>query len=168
MYTAQPISRKEIQTYVGEMREALNLENKEYFPILDFLELIIPQLFKDFDYEILEDSEMPREYGVTLIEDGKIFYRESVYVNALKGVGRDRFTIAHELGHYFLHRDGKVSLARSERKVKAYEDPEWQANEFASELLAPLSLIKGLNADEISERFGVSKEMAKIQLSKIK
>jgi Zn-dependent peptidase ImmA (M78 family) len=50
---------------------------------------------------------------------------------------RDRFTIAHELGHYFLHylhpgRKSPLTFGRGQRNVA-----ETQANVFASSLLMP-------------------------------
>jgi len=50
---------------------------------------------------------------------------------------RDRFTIAHELGHYFLHylyeeRSNEAAFGRGERNVV-----ETQANVFAASLLMP-------------------------------
>lgn len=81
---------------------------------------------------------------------GRISYGdspESLHVNApgdftiflpkLTSSRRDRFTIAHELGHYFLHfvhprREPPASFGRGERNTA-----ETQANVFASSLLMP-------------------------------
>jgi hypothetical protein len=63
--------------------------------------------------------------------------------------GRFRFTLAHELGHWVLHRfdvapKEQGSLFRDEgtghilcRKATRYEQREWQANQFAACLLMP-------------------------------
>lgn len=73
--------------------------------------------------------------------------RESLHVNGpgdftiflphMTSSRRDRFTIAHELGHYFLHylypkRTAAASFGRGERNIV-----ETQANVFASSLLMP-------------------------------
>ena len=47
---------------------------------------------------------------------------------------------------------------------KAYEDPEWQANCFAGELLVPKRLVKNLSVEEIVEQCKVTQAMASIQL----
>lgn len=78
--------------------------------------------------------------------------RESLHVNEIgdftiflphmTSSRRDQFTIAHELGHYFLHylhpkREAAASFGRGERNVV-----ETQANVFASALLMPAEQFK--------------------------
>ncbi|WP_030527731.1 ImmA/IrrE family metallo-endopeptidase [Phycicoccus jejuensis] len=60
-----------------------------------------------------------------------------IYLPRLTSSRRDRFTIAHELGHYFLHylhpgSETAASFGRGERNPV-----ETQANVFASSLLMP-------------------------------
>lgn len=58
---------------------------------------------------------------------------------------RQRFTIAHELGHYFLHADGASSFIDQSDKIYfrdsvsacGTDTQEVQANRFAAELLMP-------------------------------
>jgi Zn-dependent peptidase ImmA (M78 family) len=88
--------------------------------------------------------------------------REDVYEGAVKGNPRDRFTLCHELGHYLLHQPQQISFARG--AVPKYCDPEWQANTFAGELMAPSNLIQNMTVDEIAEQCGISKTAASIQL----
>ena len=45
-------------------------------------------------------------------------------------------------------------------------DPEWQANTFAAELMAPYKLIRGLSVEEIMEKCGMSFTAASIQYKK--
>jgi Zn-dependent peptidase ImmA (M78 family) len=74
-----------------------------------------------------------------------------VFVNAADPVQRRRFTAAHELGHFVLHRDlmaGKGSLGDSPATVIEVEDDtaaemERQANRFAAELLMPATVCRG-------------------------
>jgi hypothetical protein len=58
---------------------------------------------------------------------------------AIREAGRKRFTIAHEIGHFILHREQQISCSSSdiERWGSDREDPERQADNFASELLLP-------------------------------
>ena len=51
---------------------------------------------------------------------------------------------------------------------KPYEDPEWQANCFAGELLVPKRLVKNLSVEEVVEQCKVTKAMASIQLRQYK
>ena len=65
-----------------------------------------------------------------------------LYNNAVKPLGRIRFTQAHELGHYILHRQQKESFQCSEQDMLDWSDEERsieaQADQFASYLLMPL------------------------------
>ena len=89
-----------------------------------------------------------------------------MYLRAVSGEGRDRLTIAHEVGHLFLHDNDSIALCRLDpsEKLKPYEDPEWQANAFAGELLASSYLISEMTGGEVSKRCGVSASAAAIQL----
>jgi hypothetical protein len=66
-----------------------------------------------------------------------------VYNNALASRGRINFTLAHEFGHYLLHRtDHPNGIRCGEQDVvrwdSAYAQIEQQANQFAATLLMPL------------------------------
>jgi hypothetical protein len=66
-----------------------------------------------------------------------------VYNNALASPGRINFTLAHEFGHYLLHRaDHPKGIRCGEQDVvrwdSAYGQIEYQANRFAANLLMPL------------------------------
>lgn len=97
----------------------------------------------------------------TNTSENVMYIREDVYKRAVKGNPRDRFTLCHEIGHYFLHRPETISNARGE--VPRYCDPEWQADAFAGELMAPRNLIKGMTSKEIAEECGMSMTAADIQ-----
>jgi hypothetical protein len=80
---------------------------------------------------------------------------------------RDRFTVAHELGHYFLHADQGAT------PIVAYRSGstriEWEANWFAAGLLMPKNEFKkilarmGEDLFSIARHFGVSQEAAKVR-----
>jgi Zn-dependent peptidase ImmA (M78 family) len=69
--------------------------------------------------------------------------RVVVGVNALHAKTRQRFTVAHELGHFLLHRGDLFVdknyrvLHRDARSSEAIDQQEIQANRFAAELLMP-------------------------------
>lgn len=163
-YKANPLSRKNIQNMTNCLRNFLKISLEEEFPVLEFLEKIIP-LF-DYTMEICEQNEMQKEYALTLPEEKILKLREDVYIGATEGNPRDLFTIAHEIGHIFLHDSKSIALARSDYKVKKFEDPEWQANTFAAELLVPSNVIKGKTIEEIIKTYKCSRKVAEIQLSK--
>ena len=79
-------------------------------------------------------------------------------VNAHHSPNRQRFTIAHELGHYFLHNDilrqgahvdtVVTMLQRDQNAALGTTNIEIEANQFAAELLMPKHLIDDyLNAE---------------------
>lgn len=146
-YVAEPISRKKIRVITNIVRDTFDLKDERYFPVVEFLEMGLSEIDDDFNYEIESFQKMGGRHGVTYPEKSLIVLREDVYENAVEGVPRDRFTIAHEIGHYLMHRPEKIAFARknSEEKLAAYLDPEWQANTFAGELLAPPHIIKNLS-----------------------
>lgn len=156
-----PMSRKNLREFVQEFRELFGLENELYFPIVRFIEWVLPLL--GFDYEIVAANEMGNAYGVTHTGMKVMKIREDVYDKAVEGNPRHRFTLAHELGHFLLHTPDRVSFARGE--VPAYMNPEWQANVFAGELLAPCNLVNGMSIQEISDKCGMSYTAARIQYS---
>jgi len=62
-----------------------------------------------------------------------------VGVNAQHHVNRQRFTIAHEIAHYILHRDPKKEFVDETfaRRSSGGDKVEREADEFAAELLMP-------------------------------
>lgn len=92
----------------------------------------------------------------------------SVYEGAVDGVGKDRMTIAHEIGHLLLHQAVSFAKQYENDPIKTYENSEWQADVFAGELLAPIRLIGGKGLLEIAEDFGVSPSAANAQLNALK
>jgi Zn-dependent peptidase ImmA (M78 family) len=73
-------------------------------------------------------------------------------VNARQHPNRQRFTTAHELGHFLLHvrsgvhvdstSNGPLVLLRSEVSSEGTDPEEVEANAFASEVLMPASLFE--------------------------
>ena len=104
---------------------------------------------------------MEDTYGTTNTASNIMRIREDVYEGAVAGNPRDRFTLCHELGHFLLHQPKYVSYARGD--IPVYCQPEWQANTFAAELMAPYHLVRDMSADEISRECGMSKKAADIQ-----
>lgn len=87
---------------------------------------------------------------------------------------RDRFTVAHELGHYVLHYlwPRKKNALRSDRVVayrKGSDRIEWEANWFAAALLMPSETFKaayaqlGGDLSALSRQFGVSSRAAEVR-----
>jgi Zn-dependent peptidase ImmA (M78 family) len=106
----------------------------------------------------LDYMDLEREYGEGVL--GAInFEKKTVYVNtALDPVendsaeGRHNFTIAHEVGHWQLHRhefllpenlrDNGPRPSILCRTAQKKEPREWQADQFASYLLMPRPMVQ--------------------------
>ena len=137
----KPTSRQEIWTFVRGIRRALGVENDLYFDIIWFIERILPEVFSGFILEICPQEEMGELHGKTVPSENKICIREDVYIGACHGNGRDRLTLAHEIGHFFMHDEGS-----------------------GGELLAPSYLIDGMSSNEIHKSCAVSLACADSQL----
>lgn len=77
-------------------------------------------------------------------------WKWSIVVNAAHADVRQRFTVAHELGHLLMHRytmphaDGKfVVHFRNAKSATGSDREEIEANRFAAELLMPERLVLG-------------------------
>jgi Zn-dependent peptidase ImmA (M78 family) len=112
---------------------------------------------------------------------GLLFRKENgpafIALNSSESPVRQRFTIAHELGHYFLHpnktsfvdyRDNKKNILRGPKEV--------QANQFAAALLMPKRFLEkdvvsfaseGLTEENVAllaTRYNVSEDAMKFRL----
>ena len=84
-------------------------------------------------------------------DDGQYIVR----VNRYEARERQRFTIAHELAHYFLHRD---IIDRSENGISDNvlyrsgepERIEYEANRLAADIVMPMDLVE----QQLEEEFG--------------
>ncbi len=155
-----PLSRKGIRDIANKIRKDFYLSADKSIDVVKFFEFSAP--FLGFDFEIVEDNEMKNNYAETDLNNNIIRIRESVFLGAGDGNPRDRFTIIHEIGHFILHKN-RVLLCRSDEKIRAFENPEWQANTFAAEFLVPYEKAVALSEMEIVEIFKVSKKVAEIQ-----
>jgi Zn-dependent peptidase ImmA (M78 family) len=96
----------------------------------------------------------------------------SIYVNQKHPRNRRRFTIAHEIGHFVLHRDliGDGIVDDALYRSSLSDVIEAQANKFASQLLMPEFLLEraidvGIrDPAELSKTFEVSELAMKYRL----
>ena len=161
----EPRSRKDIRAVASAFRAFFGLKNPK-LPIMSLLENELPKVHEKFYLGVAEKGELKKCHGLTVPNKGVIYLREDIYDGAMNGVGRDRFTACHELGHLLLHQDVSFAKQASSAPLKRYEDSEWQANCFAGELLICSKHVnKCTSCSEIQEVFGVSKEAAETMIS---
>lgn len=162
-FEVPPRSRNEILGAANVVRKQLRVF-EDYFPIIEVLELAMPEIFPGYVFGVKSCAEMGENHGLTVPGEHAIYLREDVYERAIEGRGRDRFTACHELGHYLLHLSAPIRFHRSSAPLKPYVDSEWQANTFAGGLMMPVErLAECRSLSEACERFGVTDKAAAYQ-----
>lgn len=168
-FKASPLSNESIFGYAKQFRNMLGIKDDSPVDILSVLEVALPLLDTEFNYCVrnIEDMDV-NAHAYTDHDNNEIVILDEIYDRAVAGYGRDRLTIAHEIGHYLLHNRQMRVLTRvyDNEKIKAYEDPEWQADAFAGELLCPAKAVKKMSIEEIALKYGVSLDAARIQKRK--
>jgi len=134
--------------------------------------VVVYDIARNYGLEVRESlfgDEHRDIMGYIKLEDGV------VYVNKLDSGNRRRFTVAHELGHWLMHKedlhrnpDEYAILYR--RPLGVEVDPvEQEANCFAANLLVPFDLLKKHRDKphhEIAALFQVSPEVIGYRISR--
>ena len=115
-------------------------------------------------------SDTSEHGGRALLEYGQI------HLNASESPAGQRFSIAHEIGHYLLHRDGFVFSAHEDPESELYSDDpaselEREANYFSSVLLVSPRWLRedvdvGYMPADLAKRYQVSQEVVFIALER--
>lgn len=161
-----PLDRNMIRKDIYHLRSILGLKDAMYFPIMEVLEWTIPQIDPEFYVEPVPDEKLIGMYAETIPEQHTIRVKQSVYDAAYRGLPWARKIMAHELAHYIYH-DGKhVAYAKAipGKQIPKQFSPEYQADVFAAELLAPLHLIRGMAPRTVAKLCGVPVGMAEGQI----
>lgn len=168
------IRRKHIRSLAGQMLEdhAIALPPVEVEEIAEALGIHV-------QYEPAEN-----ELSGFLLRD--LNRRKAIIgVNDRHPENRQRFTIAHELGHYLLHEQEKLHIdrrfqiqLRDGNSSKGESEEEKEANLFAAELLMPASFIQqdlaeveGLDLEDdaaiadLAKKYGVSTQAMTFRLA---
>lgn len=106
-----------------------------------------------------------------------------IRINRHEAKHRRRFTLAHELAHFLLHRDKIVAVGGWSENVllRAPNQPiqiEYEANRLASDIVMPSHLLLNATADyagpmtsevieDLARRFGVSTTAMEIKLQMV-
>lgn len=96
-----------------------------------------------------------------------------IFVSNATSGARDRFTIAHEIGHYVLHYLYPRTQGKAIEKMYATrygsDREEWEANWFAASFLMPREAFVarmsacGQDLDCVASHFGVSRKAAEVR-----
>ncbi len=111
----------------------------------------------------------PDTAGALLRRGGRAF----AFVHGRQAVVRQRFTLAHELGHHVLGHGEALDSPRTIFPARDFDPVEAQANAFAAELLAPLTAVRAFAAGRavtlelvvrVATAFGLSAQAARFRL----
>lgn len=125
-----------------------------------------------------DSAEILRKLNLTQMidrTDGFLMYISGepvIFYDQRCSGGRQRFTIAHELGHYLLGHVKPGQVTTINREPEPGDSPaERQANQFAARILAPACVLWGLDlhdADEIAAACGISKQAAAFRAERMR
>lgn len=124
-----------------------------------------------FSYK--EGKNFIKEFGLEehIVDNDAFSIRSIIFYDDTKSLQRQRFSIAHEMGHIFLHTNNAYKATVYNREPSPTDNPiETEANIFASRLLAPLCVIQFLNlnsAKDISEYCDISYTAAKNRFDRL-
>lgn len=128
----------------------------ETFPIP--LNEIIKQIGLTYKRTVL-----PGDLSGIIVKDENSF-TPRIFIDSTEGPQRQRFTLAHEIGHFVERKDANdadYSFVEKRRlNAKDYDLHEFYADEFAGALLMPKESFsadeKHMNVKELAEKYGVS------------
>ena len=141
---------------------------KDRFPVK------VDELALEYSQQCFSDAPITQVRGEELDDfDGLLKVNKSrtkwmiLYNNAVSSEGRKRFTVAHEFGHYILHRyqQSEFTCGADDIETGDNRDIELEADLFASTLLMPLDDFRRqvdgqkINFDLLghcADRYGVS------------
>lgn len=124
---------------------------------------------------VWEDADLATGVSGKIFRDskngGSLGY--SIVIRAQDSIARKRFTVAHELAHYVLHRNLFKDLLIEDALYRSglSSSIEAQANGLAADLLMPWSLLAPVSdqpVDRLAKMFQVSEEAMRIRLQKPK
>ena len=163
--------------------------SKEYLSLPDHVRDSFSELLREYPVRL---GEVAKCLGVKVLlstlprgtsgqigqEDGEFVIR----INRHEARHRQRFTLAHELAHYLLHRDKVVAEGGwSENVLLRSGQPaniEYEANRLASDLVIPSDQLRAATAEyagpltsemieDLARRFGVSTAAMEIKLQMV-
>lgn len=136
----------------------------------DSIEAVVASLGGSVAYRNPVGTEKPESIRV---EPSGLF---KIFLPSVTSLSRDRFTIAHELGHFFLHfplvqeanpNSGMKATRWVDENNEILQRCEWEANWFAASFTMPLDAFKDAYADggtrAVAELFGVSETAAGVR-----
>lgn len=129
------------------------------------------RIAKCYDIQVLRDEDLvgSTNSGRCVITDsgGKV-----IIINPADSLVRQRFTVAHELGHALLDNVGVHERSERSYNLTNYRETEARMNRFAAALLMPEKSVRdahllGKDLEEMANIFGVSQIAMRIRLERL-
>lgn len=150
--------------FLNDSQRQVILQHHMSFPVA------VGAIAKDFGISVLK-STMPGSISGEIREtDGKV----TIKVNRHDVKERQRFTIAHEIAHFLLHRDRLASGITDDVLYRSglTDDLERQANRLAADIIMPCNLIQSallsLNSLKTDEKLKAISDLAQVSLAAVR
>lgn len=134
---------------------------KKYQQTLSFPPVDVEAIVKAEGVEVVEEDLEDEVSGLLVSKNGN----HVILVNSDHYPNRQRFTIAHEFGHYLMHRDisniffdEALVFFRDKEASEGTKYQEIEANNFAAELLMPEYLLKQIIRENPVDAFDEREE----------
>jgi predicted transcriptional regulator len=160
-------TKASVWAYAEKVAQALN------FKAADPLEPLVARLGGRIEYR----NPSPRDVGLpeSIIVRSRTDF--TIFLPSMTSSVRDRFTVAHELGHFFLHYPRAAEEAPGipmiatrwvDENDREQQRAEWEANWFAAAFLMPASaFVDTMNRfkqiERAAEIFAVSVQAASVR-----
>lgn len=149
---------------LNDFQRQIILQHQTSFPVA------VGAIAKDFGITVMK-STMPGSISGEIREtEGKV----TIKVNRHDVKERQRFTIAHEIAHFLLHRDRLANGITDDVLYRSglTDDLERQANRLAADIIMPYNLIQvalaNLNSLKAEEKLKNISELAQVSLAAVR
>lgn len=149
---------------LNDFQRQIILKHQASFPVA------VGAIAKDFGITVMK-STMPGSISGEIREtEGKV----TIKVNRHDVKERQRFTIAHEIAHFLLHRDRLANGITDDVLYRSglTDDLERQANRLAADIIMPYNLIQvalaNLNSLKAEEKLKNISELAQVSLAAVR
>lgn len=154
---------------------------------IDSAPVEIIRICNDLGIKVFENYLKEDVSGLIIVDDKKWEEYDSdkfILVNLYESAARRRFTVAHELAHYILHRNGNKLYAHRDMNTNdTLPTIEREANYFAANILMPEEVLKDfiwdvkvnsvgkvprfIMAKKVADAFAVSEAAAEVRLKQL-
>jgi Zn-dependent peptidase ImmA (M78 family) len=155
---------------------ALLVEHGHEKPPIDVI-----RLCQDLGIEVVPEELDDEISGILVLQQHPV-----IAVNRKHSRARQRFTIAHEIGHFVLHKSRKDAVFvdraamhfRNQVSSKGVDPSEVAANHFAAALLMPQQMLEedlrsidesiaDVHVIQLAKKYGVSEQAMNIRLARL-